>query len=396
MAHIVIFTDAEEGHILSTVGLAKHLSRCGHVLSYFSFPAGRALIERHGFQFVPVLERHLPDGETSVDRLHPSTLFYPLIEGALETQVTRTAPTVFITLTVMNVEALLLRYRYGTPVVLLRPHAMFAPRLSVFKRLVAPRLMLLGPSGKQLLHLLLSRTGAFRGKDIFSLFLDMPELVLFPKEFVTASESETALYYLSPAIDLERPEPSFEPGRIDPTRPLIYCALGSQARLVEGISRRFFTVVLEAIRMRPEYQLVLATGRGLSRPVIAKSANAHVLEWAPQISILKRANVMITHAGPGSVGEAIAAGVPMLFAPLIRDQLDCADQAVRHGLGLRVDLNNITPFELASSLDVLVGDPRFRERAMAMRECFVRSEWPLAASVIEQVAKEGKRSWRTD
>jgi UDP:flavonoid glycosyltransferase YjiC (YdhE family) len=58
-----------------------------------------------------------------------------------------------------------------------------------------------------------------------------------------------------------------------------------------------------------------------------------IVERAPQLEILRRASLMITHGGLGSVKECAALGVPMLVFPLKDDQPGNAARVEARGLG---------------------------------------------------------------
>jgi UDP:flavonoid glycosyltransferase YjiC (YdhE family) len=117
-------------------------------------------------------------------------------------------------------------------------------------------------------------------------------------------------------------------------------------------------------------------------------APAHVFlsRWAPQLQILSRARVMINHAGIGTVKECIVNGVPMLAAPLMRDQFDCAELIAHHGLGVCGDIENIKAEEVAAMLEHLINDDSCRARVNAMREEFRRVDaMDIGVNLIEKV-----------
>ncbi len=47
---------------------------------------------------------------------------------------------------------------------------------------------------------------------------------------------------------------------------------------------------------------------------------------APQLAVLKQADVFVTHGGMNSVSEALVHGVPMVVVPFISDQLTNAQR----------------------------------------------------------------------
>ena len=80
-----------------------------------------------------------------------------------------------------------------------------------------------------------------------------------------------------------------------------------------------------------------------------------ISSYVPQVSILRRASVLVTHAGNNSVTEALAHGVPMLTLPFSSDQFDGAAAIEAAHLGLAADPNRVTPLELAEAVRCVIG-----------------------------------------
>lgn len=92
------------------------------------------------------------------------------------------------------------------------------------------------------------------------------------------------------------------------------------------------------------------------------------------MELLKRASVMITHGGLGTVKECIVTGVPMIAFPFAYDQRGNSARIVHHGIGARGDRRKATAASVAALLDRVVGDPSIHERLGAMREMFLHAE----------------------
>src|SRR6185503_18205198 len=70
--------------------------------------------------------------------------------------------------------------------------------------------------------------------------LDLPELVLCPPEFDFPHAAPAAREYAEPLIDVDRSEAACPLPAIDPNRPLVYCAPGSDSvRYRRGALLRF-------------------------------------------------------------------------------------------------------------------------------------------------------------
>lgn len=77
----------------------------------------------------------------------------------------------------------------------------------------------------------------------------------------------------------------------------------------------------------------------------------------PQVTLLERASVMITHAGNNSVTEALTFGVPMLAMPLSTDQFDGAAAIERNLAGIALDPNSASRALIAGGVRGLLRNP---------------------------------------
>jgi zeaxanthin glucosyltransferase len=106
----------------------------------------------------------------------------------------------------------------------------------------------------------------------------------------------------------------------------------------------FLRAVAEAMTAHPEWQLVLSTGNQLTaEDFTAVPDDAVIWPWVPQLQVLERAAVMITHGGLGTVKECIFRGVPMVVFPISRDQPENAKRIAHHKLGLCGELSSFSP-----------------------------------------------------
>jgi len=201
---------------------------------------------------------------------------------------------------------------------------------------------------------------------------ELPVLVLCPEAFdFPGTPKKANRYYIEPSVDLQRQElQAFLWEALDPAKPLIYCSLGSESHLYEQ-SPEFFRAVIEAVGERPEWQLVLAVGPYLKVEEFAPlPANVVVVNWAPQLELIKKASLMISHGGLGAVKECILLGVPMIVFPCRWDQPFNAARVVAHGLGLRGNIKQVTAAQVGGLIEAVAGNPTFRRRMEAMSRTF--------------------------
>jgi UDP:flavonoid glycosyltransferase YjiC (YdhE family) len=238
MANIAMLLDSEEGHLFPTFRLAKDLEKRGHQVWYLGYRSAEQFVCQQGLKFMPALGDASP-----AQQIEPRLPLRPLLSGrALDGAVESIACDVFLTLSMFCLEALILRYRYKTPVILLRSNFSLMSRARLCRDIVIGRLMESTDGAYELVEMLLSAGLSIKNfSDIAALVVDeMPEIVLFPEVFGSKEmSSDKKLCYAGFAVDAKRFDDSFDWGGIEDNRKLIYCSLGSQAHLRLEASRLF-------------------------------------------------------------------------------------------------------------------------------------------------------------
>jgi UDP:flavonoid glycosyltransferase YjiC (YdhE family) len=95
--------------------------------------------------------------------------------------------------------------------------------------------------------------------------------------------------------------------------------------------------------------------------------------------IFPRAAAVVHQGGIGTVGQALAAGRPMLVVPFSHDQPDNAARLVRLGVARTLGRNQYRAAPAAAELQRLLTDPAYAERAVQAGE-HVRRETGLATA----------------
>lgn len=211
--------------------------------------------------------------------------------------------------------------------------------------------------------------------------IQLPEIIVCPQAFEFPGAELPGRHYIEASIDEDRKQPSFPWERLDDGRPLIYCALGNLLWLRKDDYRRFFQAVSDASRLKPDWQWVLTVGSLLGSDDLSDvPSNALVAKEAPQLALLKRARLMITHGGINTIKECIYFGVPMLVFPLGAAPGNAA-RVIYHGLGLLGDLKKVT----AQYLDDMI--------ASVDNSVYIRSQMKLMQRQFKEMeeAKVGLR-----
>jgi MGT family glycosyltransferase len=224
----------------------------------------------------------------------------------------------------------------------------------------------------------------------------VPEVILCPQEFdfpEQVGRGGRKRYYVGAEVDLQRHEEPFDWTMIDPDKPLIYCSFGSQAELYPNM-QRFFETIIEAVGSLPQYQLILATGPNFGHDGFKNiPANVLLLKHAPQLQILERTSIFITHGGVNSIKEALCYGVPMIVFPWLVDQPMNAARIAYHRLGLTGDMPSVT-VEVARGFIQKVAETKlYRERANYFREIIRQyEEAQVSVTVVEALLRSLKSS----
>ena len=95
-------------------------------------------------------------------------------------------------------------------------------------------------------------------------------------------------------------------------------------------------------------RVAVATGSANGLPDVP--SDWLVRPYLPQVALLDRAAVAVTHGGNNSVTEALAAGVPMVVLPFSTDQFAGAAAIETAGLGTALDPNVATSADLGTAV----------------------------------------------
>ena len=158
--------------------------------------------------------------------------------------------------------------------------------------------------------------------------------------------------------------------------PLVVVGLSSSYMEQSDLLRRI-AQALSSIPVRG----VITTGPSIDPADIPSAANVVVVRSAAHTSLIPQADLVVTHAGHGTLIKAIALGVPALCIPLGRDQPVNAARAARHGVGVVLS-SRADAAAIAKAVRRMLSDPSYRVAAAALAER-VRAEIASGALVAE-------------
>jgi MGT family glycosyltransferase len=204
-----------------------------------------------------------------------------------------------------------------------------------------------------------------------------------PKEFDFPGIPWPAqFHYTGPFHDDEGREPVPFPWDKLTDKPLIYASLGT---LVNG-REDLYKHILEAVGPLEDVQVVLSVGKNIDLENLGPIAsNTIVVRSAPQIELLKRAALCITHAGLNTTLESLAQGVPMVAIPIAYDQPGVAARIAHHGTGEFIEVDELETDRLRGLIEKVLQDPSYRKRAEYFQRVISKTRGlDVAADIIEQ------------
>lgn len=170
-------------------------------------------------------------------------------------------------------------------------------------------------------------------------------------------------------------------------KPLIYASMGTlQNRLIW---------VFENIASACEgldAQLVISLG-GSAKPESLPSlpGNPLIVEYAPQLEVLEKATLMITHAGMNTTMECVKKGVPMVAIPVANDQPGVATRIAWTGAGEFIPLKKLNVPRLRNAVKRVLTEESYKQNALRLQEAtHLAGGVSRAADIIEQAVSTGK------
>jgi zeaxanthin glucosyltransferase len=411
MSHFGVLSYKGTGHLNPLIALSRQLVSRGHRVTFFQKPGVEAEVCRHGLEFVPVgtskpcsgvdgraggihtpytgitairngIRRIVGDMEMSL-REGPAALTHAGIDTLIVDEITLSGPTL--------AEMLHLPYFVVSTSV---PHnfgwsapGRIAPRHSCFDRvqnalLHVSVLRMRGPVRWRLdRYRHQAGLGPVRGMEkVFpelAHITQLPQCMDFPR-----SALPHRFYYTGPFVDeAARRSVEFPWDRLD-GRPVAYASLGTTRKGEPDI----FHMIAEACNGL-NLQLVISLGGRRDPEMFADlPGNPLVVRSAPQLELLKRAEIVVTHGGLNTALETLMEGKPLIVIPKSFDQPAVAARLEWLGVAEVLRLEGLSAGQIRLALAKVLGDPSYGDAARVVQGK-IRSARGLerAADVIEEL-----------
>ncbi len=95
--------------------------------------------------------------------------------------------------------------------------------------------------------------------------------------------------------------------------------------------------------------------------------NFNIYNFVPQIEVLKRTDLFITHGGMNSTSEAMYFGVPLIVVPQVANQPIVEKRIEDLELGRVINKNNISSNIIRNYANEILNNDRYKDNMMKMR-----------------------------
>jgi MGT family glycosyltransferase len=189
-------------------------------------------------------------------------------------------------------------------------------------------------------------------------------IVFTSREFQQGGEVFDDSYrFVGPCVSSRLEDKGFPFEKLGP-EPLIYISLGT----MYNDEVDFYHSCFEAFSDTP-FQVVMAVGNRLEMSGLAKQPdNFIVREYVPQLQILERASLFITHGGLNSAHEGILHEVPMIVLPQQADHFVVARRVVDLGAGVIASREDFQADAIRQKANLILEDPSYREKSRQIGE----------------------------
>ncbi|MEH2181816.1 glycosyltransferase [Nostoc sp.] len=209
-----------------------------------------------------------------------------------------------------------------------------------------------------------------------------PAQLEFPRQYLPQCFHFTGPYHSSTGREI----PDFPYEKLT-GQPLIYASMGTiQNRLL-----RIFKSIAEACNDL-DAQLVISLG-GSATPESLGSlpGNPLIVGYAPQLELLQKATLTITHGGMNTTLESLNNGVPMVAIPVTNDQPGIAARVAWAGAGEAISLSRVNVPKLRKAIQKVLREDFYKQNALKLQAAIQQAGGvSRAIDIVEQVVATGK------
>jgi UDP:flavonoid glycosyltransferase YjiC (YdhE family) len=389
MSHIGLVTPAYTGHVNPMITLGHELQARGHQVTLIATPDAREDCERDGIAFVPIGAAEFPPGALEAFTDKQGTLTgVPAIRFIMKDLVAIAAVQsreLLGAVTAHGIDALVIDQILPMGSVIAEkldiPYVTLCSLLPLNTDVSVPPFMMPWPYAQTVksriqntigyrvqeiierpLRILTNKQRAawgMKASTVDGTFSDLAQIAQIPTSLDYPRKNAPACFHnTAPLHDFDWVEEVPFPWEALDGRPLIYASMGTLQNRLKGI----FATIAEACADL-DAQLVISLGhRGAPIPTHFPG-NPIVVDYAPQLDLLKRASLHIGHGGLNTVLQTLACGLPMVLLPAATDQPGVAARVKHLGAAEFIPVRKATPAKLRAAIHTIQTNPTYRANA---------------------------------
>lgn len=190
----------------------------------------------------------------------------------------------------------------------------------------------------------------------------------------------TYLHYTGPLRNAS-PQPVSFPFDQLTGQPLIYASLGS----VQNTKHELFHCIAAACQGL-DVQLVITHGGGMDAEAVrCLPGTPLVVEYAPQLEVLTKASLTITHGGLNTTIDSLSCGVPLVAIPITFEQPGNSARIRWTQTGEVISLSQLNVPKLRAAIQRVLMEPIYLQNAQRFQQAIQQAGGvERAATLIEQ------------
>lgn len=195
---------------------------------------------------------------------------------------------------------------------------------------------------------------------IFDIFSSKENLnIVFTSRSIQIEESsfKSDYKFIGPSI-CKRNEQLLDEKLFEKKSKIIYISLGT----IYNDDINFYKICFNIFR-NTENKVFMSIGKDIKRSDLGKIPdNFYVGEYLPQLQILEKADLFLTHGGMNSINESLYYGVPMIIFPQMLEQKANAYRIEEIGAGIMCR-SRLTKSQLTKFIDNIYSDNSYLDNA---------------------------------
>jgi MGT family glycosyltransferase len=205
---------------------------------------------------------------------------------------------------------------------------------------------------------------------------------------------------------LEYPRPGCWPPNTHVVGPLMWEPPAAHVQLPAGDQP--LVLIAPSTAQDPQHRLLQAALRGLAHaPVrvlatwnrrlpptpLPVPANARIVDWVSYARTMPQCDVVVCHAGHGTLVRALASGCAVVAAPAVGDMNENAARLSWAGAGVRVPRRFVSPRPIRLAVERALTEPDIRAKAREIAAWGAEHDGGTTAAVlVEQLGRTGGRA----